>query len=831
LFCLMLVLCVCGAGRIGLCQEVITLILLTPEYGPCGRVSVNGYVGDSTTNVTRLEWAWGDSTENASWFPAEHSYRAAGQHLVTVTAYSASGLTKTVSQWVTITNAPQDDPGLVLACAPPQYGDCGAVMFQGIAAAGTGTVSRVLWAWGDGTTSESGFPALHTFRANGAYSVQATLFSTGCSTRTVTNAVVVNNVCPQADNIDLTLWPPAYEPCGAVSISGGVGTKLGDHITRVLWNWGDGITNASWFAAQHPYASNGCYLIQATAFSDRGESKVESLVAVVTNLSPECGNTFRVYPPMVFLKDGKTNEVLHVDLRTSAGLPIAVPHGAVTFRSSKPALAQVDANGSVVGAGLGEAQIEVSLSGQPRKVVVPVIAGSICLEPSILLLSTNPAVAGQLTLRAFNADGSKVELAGRQLAFSGGNAVASVSQQGLVTPLRPPASFWESPYLTATLDGMPAGNACFVRVTASNLNLTLKDHVGASVTLRVANQVGPFPYEALMDQLQVVQVVEALYRLQSRLTGGSPGRGARQYFVLDPGLDADGTVPCGLSGNPVRLGIGVDNLRSCFAGADWIQWGVIGHELGHDFLYQNSFGEFLAGLSSSAAYSEGMATALVVSCLEDIISAPDRFGLTPATLESFGAQWWYPLVPVNVRQVHYQALAKYEANPNYATSFTADLCDATMLKLEEEYGASFLFRLMSVFYPPEERFMSFRNETDQLTFWVAACSAAAQSDLRARFRDRWGYPIDEVFYARILPLLQQRASQRDPVIRDVWRRSGSFGFKFFSVPDSKYAIQKSTNLVDWVTQGTIVATGFETEAQDPLPTSVARQFYRVIQLR
>jgi hypothetical protein len=67
---------------------------------------------------------------------------------------------------------------------------------------------------------------------------------------------------------------------------------------------------------------------------------------------------------------------------------------------------------------------------------------------------------------------------------------------------------------------------------------------------------------------------------------------------------------CGLAGNPLRLGIGVDNGRSCFGGVDWLQWGIMYHEMGHNFMVQQPFLDWLSGISDPIDYSEGMASML-----------------------------------------------------------------------------------------------------------------------------------------------------------------------------------------------------------------------------
>ena len=58
--------------------------------------------------------------------------------------------------------------------------------------------------------------------------------------------------------------------------------------------------------------------------------------------------------------------------------------------------------------------------------------------------------------------------------------------------------------------------------------------------------------------------------------------------------------------------------------------------------------------------------------------------------------------------------------PQNATQFNADLLDAMLLKLGDDCGPGFRFRFMSVFYPPEEIFLSYANEMQRLTFRVTA---------------------------------------------------------------------------------------------------------------
>jgi hypothetical protein len=564
----------------------------------------------------------------------------------------------------------------------------------------------------------------------------------------------------EAQTIQLGLSPPDYGDCGAVSVNGGVSTANGQ-IVRIQWDWGDGTHGDSWFPASHSYQQNGSYSVTVTAFASDGNTQSQTATCFIFNAgAPGCAYILRVCPGVVCLAKGKTNETLRVDLRDGNGSLVPVASDQVQFSSSNPGLVGVDAAGLVSSTGLGQSRIRVSIASLRRAVTVPVYAGEVWTEPPILLLSTRDQPAGRLTVQAWNADGSTVDLGRHAVTFSGANSVATVDASGTVTALRPPAVFSETPYITAAVDGQPVRNATVVRVTGSSLGLVMQDFGGQFVSYCVAERVGSFQYGNLTRQLQVVEVTDAVFQLERWLSGCIPSAGGRQFLVLDPGFDLDGTVPCGLSGNPVRLGTGVDNLRSCFGGADWIQWGVIAHELGHDFLPHAALSQIAGGLPQAAAFFEGMASTLGASALDDIQQHLGEYGMSATTVASFQGQY-LPLAPTNDRFVHYQSLTKYEAKPDFANGFNADVFDAIMFKLRDEFGRDFVFRLMSVLYPPEEPLpFAFADDAQRVTCWVAACSAAAQTDLRARFQTRWGFPLDASFYDRIYGTVNQRASQR-----------------------------------------------------------------------
>ena len=81
-----------------------------------------------------------------------------------------------------------------------------------------------------------------------------------------------------------------------------------------------------------------------------------------------------------------------------------------------------------------------------------------------------------------------------------------------------------------------------------------------------------------------------------------------------------------------------------------------------------------------------------------------------------------------------------------------------MLKIQEQYGRDAVKRFFEIFKPVTGLDVSLlekiqpTNQDQKHTSFVAAWSVATNSDLRPLFY-RWNYPIDEAYYANILPKL------------------------------------------------------------------------------
>ena len=87
--------------------------------------------------------------------------------------------------------------------------------------------------------------------------------------------------CP----INLTLQSPQVSDLTA-TISGTVSSSCST-ITRLNWQWGDGVSGDQWFPAGHTYAVSGTYPITVTAYNDLGDTEVANTTAYVGVASGE----------------------------------------------------------------------------------------------------------------------------------------------------------------------------------------------------------------------------------------------------------------------------------------------------------------------------------------------------------------------------------------------------------------------------------------------------------------------------------------------------------------------------------------------------------------
>jgi hypothetical protein len=378
--------------------------------------------------------------------------------------------------------------------------------------------------------------------------------------------------------------------------------------------------------------------------------------------------------------------------------------------------------------------------------------------PPILLLSVSDNPTGTLTVEVRDAAGNVISP--KSVHFSSSNPnVATASDAGVVTAVSSPRDFGSTPYVTAIVDGAPSENVVVVRVTQTSLGLTLDPFWGRHVTFYVPREpISGFNYQQILRDYDVVRITDIAYELEWEASGVVPFDGNTQFLVNDPGHGADGTVPCGLAGNPIRLGSDVDKPihNSCMIVASdsgTPQWGVFFHEMGHNFLGVGAkTSQFMSGHSNDFVYSEGLATSLGMYAAKMLQLRSASYKNSQQTLDNIvSSVWHFGQTP---------DLDKYIKNGTRYDQMTPSALDDMIDTVCAQYGYERLYRFHSLFLPHNTAFpFAVDSDAKQATLFVAAFSAATGIDLRTRFKG-WGFPMDNDYYGNIWNDVTRLVSQR-----------------------------------------------------------------------
>jgi hypothetical protein len=210
------------------------------------------------------------------------------------------------------------------------------------------------------------------------------------------------------------------------------------------------------------------------SFSDQsaGDSANSYTTATLSDTSPPAGtiDTIRIYPPHLVLRNGQTIGAVGILVRDRDGAPLSLTGRDILFFSSRPSAATVTDSGEVTGMAYGHSHITAKVDGIMTANMAVITAGEFNLIPPILLLSVNDEPTGTLSINLENADGTPVPLGDKTIEFiSSFSQVATVNNDGMVTALRPPQNFGETPYVSVRVNDVYADNAAVTRVTTDTL--------------------------------------------------------------------------------------------------------------------------------------------------------------------------------------------------------------------------------------------------------------------------------------------------------------------------------------------------------------------------
>ncbi|MNF42928.1 gamma-glutamyl-gamma-aminobutyrate hydrolase [compost metagenome] len=339
-------------------------------------------------------------------------------------------------------------------------------------AAGQSSQLAASGAYDDGTTKDvthdvhwsSSNPAVATVDASGLVTAVAPGTATITGTldgQSATLSVTVTNATLNAGGLTITV-PPMTLAAGLTGQLAASGTysdgTSADVTANVQWSSDPAIATVSLTGLVTAVAP-GTVTITGTL-----DGQSATLSVTVTNATINAGGLTITVPPMT-LAAGQTGQ-LAANGSYSDGSSVDVT-ASVSWVSSDPAVATVDASGLVTGVAPGTATITGTLGGQSATLSVTV--SNAVLNAGGLTIATPPltlaaGLTGQLVANGSYSDGSNVNVTTSVSWTSSNPAVASVGlHTGLVTAVAPGITT-----ITGTLNGETA--TLLVTVTNAAIN-------------------------------------------------------------------------------------------------------------------------------------------------------------------------------------------------------------------------------------------------------------------------------------------------------------------------------------------------------------------------
>lgn len=230
----------------------------TPLAG-CAPLVVN-FHDESTGSPTQWKWDLGNSTVSFLQHPAA-TYFNPGVYTVKLVVQNAAGKDSvTKVQYITVHALPS-----VNFSATPTNGCFPLpVQFTNMSTPGSGTITAILWDFGDGNTSTAANPS-HIYTAGGNYNISLMITnSNGCTkTLTRTNFISISDGVHAAFTNNTPLSCTAPETVNFQNQSTGTGTL------NYQWNFGDGNTSTAQNPS-HTYTVAGSYTVQLIVINSNG---------------------------------------------------------------------------------------------------------------------------------------------------------------------------------------------------------------------------------------------------------------------------------------------------------------------------------------------------------------------------------------------------------------------------------------------------------------------------------------------------------------------------------------------------------------------------------
>lgn len=247
---------------------------------------------DATSQVASYQWNFGDGT-SAGGRTATHTYKQAGNFVVTLTITDVLGRVGQASQSLTVSNGTNPTAAFFITPSSPSVGQTATFNASTSVAAPGHNITSYEWDFGDGGTA-GGQTATHAYSAPGQYT--ALLRTTDDAGRKGTSTQTVN-VGAGTLTADFNFAPSAPAVAQAVSFDASASkASTGRTISRYDWSFDDGTTGAG-AQTSHTYNRTGTFNVRLTVTDDLGNSTSVSKAVPVGGSTPTAAFTFSPSAP------------------------------------------------------------------------------------------------------------------------------------------------------------------------------------------------------------------------------------------------------------------------------------------------------------------------------------------------------------------------------------------------------------------------------------------------------------------------------------------------------------------------------------------------------
>lgn len=249
-----------------------TVFFTHPTGGSClnqETTFIDSSQSDGTHPIVKWVWNYGDGTIAAYTAPPfTHTYSAVGIYSVSLTVFDSNGCLDSLTRdsYFEISVPKADFMTSDTSSCPGK-----PIQFSTLS---TGPLLQYIWDFGDGSPTSSSPNPLHTYSANGIYSIKLSIIDAYGCTDSITKTNFIDITTPNANFIA----SDSVSECSPFQV---IFTNNSTNFRTALWDFGDGGSSVRLDGADHVYTLPGTYTVKLTITGPGGCTDEHTMTILV----------------------------------------------------------------------------------------------------------------------------------------------------------------------------------------------------------------------------------------------------------------------------------------------------------------------------------------------------------------------------------------------------------------------------------------------------------------------------------------------------------------------------------------------------------------------